>query len=486
MLAENQSFTATLGEPFAQTPLLISGTATKWYASGLPEWASINPTTGAITGTPAFSGANLLSVTAIDSSGVSSTALVDLNVISWNKLEIFVDVRNRKILSKADTKYPLAKLALKRDDRLPFRVVFVDGTTSFSIPDSFAISVGIKKTYADTNYLAFSSSASGTLDLSDAKVQALFTQNPDSVSALFEVRWEDHTSSFRTATLPAAIQNSVIRGNNPPPPPEPPVELVLSWPTPADIYPDTALSATQLNATCNVPGALVYSRAIGDLLPEGTYAITVTFTPTNLATYLVATKTVQIKVNKHVPVITWATPAEIIAGTALSSTQLNATCNFVGTLTYTPAADTVLSNGTHTLTVNFTPTEPDYVTTATKSVSISVTTISYIGGDGGSSPATTSAQVKSISGPIKNLAAGSTYTLNITSGVRRISIAYPATFGALAMVRYREWNNYDVTDTFEPSVVSVTGSNGIATSYNVYTYIGGLAFDENATYDITI
>jgi hypothetical protein len=204
-------------------------------------------------------------------------------------------------------------------------------------------------------------------------------------------------------------------------------------------------------------------------------------------TYLGATKTVQLKVNKHVPVITWATPAEIETGTALSATQLNATCDLPGSFTYTPAAGVVLSTGTQTLTVVFSPTQPNYVTTATKSVSIAVSTFSYIGGDGGSSKATTSAQVKSISGPIRNLVNGSLYTLGITSGVRRITIAYPATMGALAAVRYREWNNYDVTDTFEgPSVISVTGSTGISKSYNVYTYIGGLAFDENATYDITI
>src|SRR5205823_5918498 len=38
------------------------------------------------------------------------------------------------------------------------------------------------------------------------------------------------------------------------------------------------------------------------------------------------------------PTITWATPADIVYGTALSATQLNATASTAGTFTYTPAA----------------------------------------------------------------------------------------------------------------------------------------------------
>jgi hypothetical protein len=35
----------------------------------------------------------------------------------------------------------------------------------------------------------------------------------------------------------------------------------ISWSTPADIVYGTALSATQLNATANVPGSFVYAPA---------------------------------------------------------------------------------------------------------------------------------------------------------------------------------------------------------------------------------
>jgi len=56
------------------------------------------------------------------------------------------------------------------------------------------------------------------------------------------------------------------------------------------------------------------------------------------------------------PLITWPTPAAITFGTPLSGTQLNATANVPGTFAYGPAATTVLTAGSHVLSVTFTPT----------------------------------------------------------------------------------------------------------------------------------
>jgi FG-GAP-like repeat len=64
--------------------------------------------------------------------------------------------------------------------------------------------------------------------------------------------------------------------------------------------------------------------------------------------------------------LTWANPAPISVGTALSNTQLNATDSVPGTFVYTPAKNTVLPAGTQTLSVTFTPTSPLYgIQTAT-------------------------------------------------------------------------------------------------------------------------
>src|SRR5204862_474747 len=123
---------------------------------------------------------------------------------------------------------------------------------------------------------------------------------------------------------------------------------VITWLTPADITYGTALSATQLNATTGtVLGTFVYTPAVGAVLNAGAaQTLSVTFTPTDAANYTTATKTVSINVLKATPAITWATPADITYGTALSATQLNATTGtVVGTFVYTPAVGAVLNAG---------------------------------------------------------------------------------------------------------------------------------------------
>jgi len=70
--------------------------------------------------------------------------------------------------------------------------------------------------------------------------------------------------------------------------------------------------------------------------------------------------------------ITWANPAAITYGTALSATQLNATSPTQGTYVYNPVAGTVLSAGTHTLSVTFTPDGSSGYTASTQTVSITV------------------------------------------------------------------------------------------------------------------
>ncbi len=79
-----------------------------------------------------------------------------------------------------------------------------------------------------------------------------------------------------------------------------------------------------------------------------------------------------LTVNQATPIIAWDAPARITYGTALSDTQLNATANVAGTLTYDPAAGTVLAAGTHELSVSFTPNDTTNYTTATKTVSLTV------------------------------------------------------------------------------------------------------------------
>jgi hypothetical protein len=73
------------------------------------------------------------------------------------------------------------------------------------------------------------------------------------------------------------------------------------------------------------------------------------------------------------PTITWSSPAAIVYGTALSSTQLNAIASVPGSFTYSPAVGTVLATGTDILSVTFVPTDTTSFTNATAAVNITVT-----------------------------------------------------------------------------------------------------------------
>jgi hypothetical protein len=147
----------------------------------------------------------------------------------------------------------------------------------------------------------------------------------------------------------------------------------LTWAMPAPIVYGTPLSGTQLDATANVAGSFVYNPAAGTVLSPGTHTLMVTFTPTDTTAYSSATATVQLSVTVSSPTLSWATPAPIVYGTPLSGTQLNATANVAGSFVYNPVAGTVLTPGTHTLMVTFTPTDTIAYSSATATVQLSVT-----------------------------------------------------------------------------------------------------------------
>lgn len=147
---------------------------------------------------------------------------------------------------------------------------------------------------------------------------------------------------------------------------------VITWNAPAAITYGTPLSPTQLNATADVPGTFTYTPAAGAVLNAGTQTLSATFTPTDAVNYASVTSTVPLTISKATPVITWAAPSAITYGTPLSGTQLNATAGVPGTFAYTPALNSVLNAGTHTLSVTFTPTDTVNYTTATATVNLTV------------------------------------------------------------------------------------------------------------------
>jgi hypothetical protein len=75
---------------------------------------------------------------------------------------------------------------------------------------------------------------------------------------------------------------------------------------------------------------------------------------------------------KTTPKITWANPAAIAYGTALTTTQLNARANVPGQFAYTPPVGSRLPLGTQSLSVTFTPLDTITYATVQKSVSLVV------------------------------------------------------------------------------------------------------------------
>jgi putative nucleotidyltransferase with HDIG domain len=149
---------------------------------------------------------------------------------------------------------------------------------------------------------------------------------------------------------------------------------VITWANPPDIVYGTELSSAQLCATASVTGTFVYSPSLATMLSAGSNQnLHVDFTPADTVNYNAASKDVTINVNKATPTITWANPAGIVYGTALSSTQLCATASVPGTFVYTPDYGTLLPTGNgQALHVDFTPTDSADYASASRDVTINV------------------------------------------------------------------------------------------------------------------
>jgi hypothetical protein len=86
----------------------------------------------------------------------------------------------------------------------------------------------------------------------------------------------------------------------------------ITWATPSAITFGTALSATQLNATGSIAGAITYSPASGSIPSVGTQTLTATFTPADTTNYNPASASVALSVAVAVP----GSPTALAATTA--------------------------------------------------------------------------------------------------------------------------------------------------------------------------
>jgi hypothetical protein len=162
--------------------------------------------------------------------------------------------------------------------------------------------------------------------------------------------------------------------------------------------------------------------------------------------------------------LTWAAPTPISYGTALTSTQLDAVATasgiptLPGTYTYSPVAGTVLTAGTHSLMLTFTPTDTvDYaVSTATVSLTVNQVT-----------PTVTWATPPAIA---SSTPLSTAYELDATASVPG-TFVYTPTAGMLLSV-----GTHTLSTTFTPTDAVDYGSVTTTTSIVVNTPVPSYTF----------
>jgi hypothetical protein len=264
------------------------------------------------------------------------------------------------------------------------------GNSNHSAVTSIPITQAVEKaasstptiTWATPAPIAFGTALSAAQLDASATVPGTFVYSPaagtvlSSGSQMLSVTFTPiDTTDYNTAS--ATVTLIVYQGT--------PLTPTITWATPAPIAFGTALSATQLDASATVPGTFIYSPAAGTVLNSGSQTLSVTFIPTDTTDYNTAAATVTLIVTQSIPLtptITWATPAPIAFGIALSATQLDASTTVPGTMVYSPATGTVLDVGSRMLSVTFTPTDTTDYNAATATVVLTVTgpTVTVTGG----------------------------------------------------------------------------------------------------------
>ncbi|PYX06382.1 MAG: hypothetical protein DMG88_18460, partial [Acidobacteria bacterium] len=209
-------------------------------------------------------------------------------------------------------------------------------------------------------------------------------------------------------------------------------------------------------------------------LPYGSHSVTATYA-SNDGLFTGNSSPVSVEtVNQITPTITWPNPGDIVYGTALSDTQLNATAsdhhnggnNVKGTFSYNPPASTVLLVGQLNLSVTFRPEDTaTYAgTSATATINITPATLTVTADDasrayGANNPSFTfqySGFVNNETSAVVTTAPTCTTTATPSSNVGKYSITCAGGVSANYTFKY-----VDGTLTVNPAPVTAT-----AGSYN--------------------
>jgi hypothetical protein len=226
---------------------------------------------------------------------------------------------------------------------------------------------------------------------------------------------------------------------------------VITWPNPSPIFPGTALSSEQLDATASVQGVFVYSPAAGTYPSVGNDTLSVTFTPNDATDYTTATDSVTLAVNPIAivqPALTSLSPAFVSAGgsaftlTIDGSGFLSSSTAYWGTTALStqlvsgtqltaqiPAAD-IANAGTASITVQTTASgatsnlmvfEIDSASSGSTPPFFTLTSVTVTAGTTASFPVTLPSSATDVSASCLNLPAGAACSYTAASGAVSIT-----------------------------------------------------------------
>jgi large repetitive protein len=208
-----------------------------------------------------------------------------------------------------------------------------------------------------------------------------------------------------------------------------------------------------------VGGVTLSSLGTVSNAPVGTYPITATnavggtFDPNN---YSITYSNGVLTVTPAVPVLLWTNPPSIVYGTPLGTNQNNAVANVSGTnYVYNPTNGTILTVGTNTLRVVFTPDDTNYITVS-NNVQLVVTPAPLV------ITANSTNKVYNTALSLGTTAfTSSGLVLNQTIG--GVTLSSSGTVASAPVATYAITATNATGGTFNPNNYSITYSNGLLT-----------------------
>ena len=267
---------------------------------------------------------------------------------------------------------PAAKTKLNAGDNQTLTVTFAPTDTKNYKPASASVTINVAQaepviTWEKPADIVYGTALTGKQLNAEVNAAGKFTYSPSVGTKLNAGNDQTLTATFvpndtkNYTTVSAEVKINVAKA-----------DAIITWNAPADIVYGTALTNSMLNATANVLGTFEYTPAADAILNAGVQELSAVFTPADTANYNTASVSVQIGVAKADPVLAWSKPSDIVYGTPLADSMLNATANVLGDFEYTPAADAILNAGAQTLSAVFTPADTANYNSASTAVEIFV------------------------------------------------------------------------------------------------------------------